>query len=328
MKYIISLLSLAVLLPTVVSAHTRWFAETELEPYAFTEQTFLFLGVWTLIVVLVVAIGTFFEYKGWFQFSFLNPTKTHAFERAASTFVMVSGTFFIIAGTHMYLFSPNLSTDFGIPVWMVVTQILVGLAFLLGIASRVAGIVLGLLWVSLFFYAGPVSALEDIWVASVAAFVTLTGNQYFSILSFSFLRKIVAPYKHYALSLLRLGTGVTLMILGLSEKIMAPEFGLNFLAEYHWNFMQLLGFNYSNYLFTISAGSVEFLFGLVFVLGIVTRLNALVVAIVFSIPLFILGPIELAGHLPHFAAIVLLLLFGNGGHFLLFQPKRRSLKRT
>jgi hypothetical protein len=46
------------------------------------------------------------------------------------------------------------------------------------------------------------------------------------------------------------------------------------------------------------------------------------VAIVFSIPLFILGPIELAGHLPHFAAIILLLLFGNGGHFRVF-PKSK-----
>ncbi|MEK9154083.1 MAG: hypothetical protein AAB798_01275, partial [Patescibacteria group bacterium] len=69
---------------------------------------------------------------------------------------------------------------------------------------------------------------------------------------------------------------------------------------------------YSDYLFTLSAGAVESLFGLIFILGVVTRLNALIVAIVFTIPLFILGPIELAGHLPHFAAVVLLLLFGGG----------------
>ncbi len=124
-----------------------------------------------------------------------------------------------------------------------------------------------------------------------------------------------------------MGTGATLMILGFSAKILAPEFGINFLATHQWNFMTLLGFNYSDYLFTLSAGAVEFLFGLIFFLGLVTRINALVVAVVFSIPLFILGPIELAGHLPHFAAVVLLLLFGSGGHFVFMGTKAPKFKR-
>ena len=119
----------------------------------------------------------------------------------------------------------------------------------------------------------------------------------------------------YALPVLRLGTGATLLVLGFTEKILHPEFGINFLRQYDWNFMQLLGFNYSDYLFTLSAGSVEALFGLIFILGIVTRLNALVVATFFTIPLFFLGPIELAGHVPHFAAVVLLLIFGAGEHW-------------
>jgi uncharacterized membrane protein YphA (DoxX/SURF4 family) len=172
-------------------------------------------------------------------------------------------------------------------------------------------------------YGGWIAAVENTWVLSIAAFITLMGNEYFSIISFSFLRTVVAPIKHYALSVLRVGTGITLMILGLTEKIFAPEYGMNFLAHHDWNFMQLLGFNYSNYLFTLSAGSIEFLFGFIFVLGIVTRLNALVVAIVFFIPLFILGPIELAGHLPHFAAVIMLLLFGSGGHFTFFNNKNK-----
>jgi len=328
MKYLITFLTVA-LMPAVTLAHTRWFAEGELEHFGPSESTALYLFVWGAIIVLVVAVGIFLERKEWLQFAFLNPKKSHVFERAASTFVMVAGAFFLIAGTHGYLFSPNLTVEAGVPMWLIVTQIFVGLAFLLGIASRIAGIVLGLLWVGLFFYVGWVPVIENIWVLSTAAFITLMGNDYFSIVSFSFMRQAVAPYKRYSLSLLRLGTGVTLMILGLSEKILAPEFGIHFLTLHDWNFMQKLGFNFSDYLFTISAGSVEFLFGLVFVLGIVTRLNAFVVATVFSIPLFILGPIELTGHLPHFAAIILLFLFGSGGHFTFFNntSNRQQLKK-
>jgi uncharacterized membrane protein YphA (DoxX/SURF4 family) len=161
-----------------------------------------------------------------------------------------------------------------------------------------------------------VSALENIWVLTTAVFIAIMGNDYFSLLGKSFFKMKLERFKPYALSVLRIGTGATLFILGFSEKILAPEYGINFLNHYHWNFMALLGFNYSDYLFVISAGTVESLFGLVFLLGIVTRLNALSVAIFFTIPMFILGPIELAGHMPHFAAVILLLLYGNGGKFV------------
>lgn len=316
------LAALILTVPTAVSAHTRWFAPTDLEPYVAAEPTSFYLTIWAIVAAAIVAVGILFERQGWFRFSFLELKEPHVFERAASTFTMVSGTFFLIAGTHHYLFSPNLTADGGIPMTIVVIQILVGLAYLLGIFPRLASLVLAMLWTTVFYYAGWVAALEDIWVLSTALFILFMGNDYFSIVSFSVLRSTFAPYKRYGLSILRLGTGTTLLVLGFSEKIIAPEFGVNFLAQYPWNFMSILGFNYSDYLFTLSAGAVESLFGLIFILGIVTRLNALVVAIVFTTPLFILGPIELAGHLPHFAAVVLLLLFGNGGHFTFFSDKK------
>jgi uncharacterized membrane protein YphA (DoxX/SURF4 family) len=84
---------------------------------------------------------------------------------------------------------------------------------------------------------------------------------------------------------------------------------------------------YTDYLFTLSAGTMEALFGLIFILGVVTRLNALAIAIFFSIPIFILGPIELAGHLPHFCAVVLLLLFGSGEHFKAAYPISKKQTR-
>lgn len=315
---------LALVSPLTVAAHTKWFAESDLPPLMINEPTTLYLSVWAAIIVGLVAIGIWFEKKRWFRFDFVLPKQPHVFERAASTFTMMVGAFFIIAGTHEYLFSPNLTAEVGIPMYLVVLEILVGFSLLLGIAPRAGGILLGLLWFALFIYSDWISALEDIWVLSTAIFIMLMGNDYFSIFSFASLRALAAPYKKYAASILRLGTGTTLMVLGLSEKILAPEYGINFLQQHDWNFMQALGFNYSDYLFTLSAGSVEFLFGLIFVLGIVTRLNALVVAIVFTIPLFILGPIELAGHLPHFAAVIMLLLFGCNGHFSFFTDKKYS----
>lgn len=318
-------------LPSLALAHTRWFAEGEVSPYATSEPTALYLVVWGAIALMIVLAGVYFERKGWFQFSFLTPRRDHAFSRAASTFSMIAGAFFLIAGTHEYLFSPNLTVESGIPFALVIAQIVIGLAFLVGAYARVAALCLGALWVSALFFTDALFLFEDIWIVSTALFIFIMGSDYFSLVPFKALAHIGERLRAYALPILRLGTGATLLILGFSEKILRPELGVNFLALHDWNFMQMLGFEwYSDYLFTLSAGAVESLFGLIFILGIMTRLNALVAAFVFTIPLFILGPIELAGHLPHFAAIVLLLLFGGGDRLtlhLLLRPRHKHRAR-
>lgn len=307
---------LLALLPSVALAHTRWFAPVEIPPIVSDEPTVLYLTVWALLAAVIVATGIYLEKRGLLQLAFLHPRRDHAFPRAASTFSMIAGAFFLIAGTHGYLFSPNLTIESGIPYTLVVLQILIGIAFLAGVYARVAALGLVLLWLASFSAVGVVAMLENVWVLSTALFILIVGSDYFSLVPWRPLAHLTRRYHDYALPLLRIGTGVTLLVLGFSEKILHPEFGINFLAQHHWNFMQLLGFEwFSDYLFTLSAGAVESLIGLIFILGLVTRLNALVLATFFAIPMFILGPIELAGHLPHFAAVVLLFLFGGGKHF-------------
>lgn len=303
-------------------AHTKWFADGALPPYSTTEPLNLYIQVWAGIIVTVILAAAFLQRFRWLELPSLNPPRAHSFERAASGFTMMVGAYFVIAGSHEYFLTPNLSVESGLPFIFILVQILVGLALLIGLGARIAAIVLALTWVASFWFTGFILGIENVWLLSTTAFIALMGNDYFSLYSNSFLRQLLAPIKRYALSILRLGTGLTLMVLGLSEKIMAPEYGINFLNLYDWNFMAILGLPYSDLLFTISAGSVEFLFGALIALGLLTRLTVFVVTIVFTIPMFILGPIELTGHLPHFAALVLILLYGNGGHILPLTPKK------
>ena len=304
---------------SVLFAHTRWFAHEPLAPLVTNEPTGLYLTVWAFICAAVVAVGIWLEKKRMFQLDWLMPKASHAFAREASVFSMVAGAFLMIGGTHEYLFSPNLSVEAGIPMTLIMLQFVLGISFLLGVFARVSALALIALWIAAFPFAGWVAMLEDVWVLSTALFILIMGNEYFSVVKFRALAHITKRYQAYALPILRMGTGLTLLTLGFSEKIMHPEFGINFLRQYDWNFMQLMGLQYSDYLFTLSAGVVESLFGLVFILGIMTRLNALVVAIFFTTPLFFLGPIELAGHVPHFAAVILILLFGAGTRFRPFK---------
>jgi uncharacterized membrane protein YphA (DoxX/SURF4 family) len=314
---------LLLLVPAPLFAHTRWFADGTVPPIVTNEPTALYLSIWAIVCAVVVAAGISLERQRMLSLAFLLPRTPHQFERAGAVFSMVAGAFLVIAGTHHYLFSPNLSVESGVPMWLITLQVLIGLSFLVRAFARISALVLGALWMLAIPIVGIEASLENIWVLSTAIFILITGNDYFSLVKFRLTAHLVRPYHDYALPILRIGTGATLLVLGFSEKILKPELGLNFLAQHDWNFMALLGVPYSDYLFTLSAGSVEALFGLVFILGVVTRLNALVVAVFFTIPLFLLGPIELAGHLPHFAAVVLLLFFGSGERLTVPYARRR-----
>ncbi len=315
--------------PAIAMAHTRWFAEGTLQPYTTMEPTSLYLLAWAVITTVIVSVGIYLERNTILRLEWIKPRLAHSFDRAAGTFSMVAGAFFVVAGTHEYLFSSNMENALGVPSYFIIAQVFIGLAFLVGAYARVAALALIALWALSIAWFGWLPMVENLWVVGTGLFILIMGNDYFSVLNVRLLKKYTQHYHAYALPLLRVCTGATLLVLGFSEKILHPEFGINFLAQYHWNFMQLLGFaGYSDYLFTLSAGSVEALLGIVFILGIMTRLNALVVATFFTIPLFILGPIELAGHLPHFAAVVMLLLFGSGDKFVLIPRVHRIAAHT
>lgn len=305
-------LGFALFSPLFALAHTRWFAEGNLPPYVTGEPTSFYLTVFGLAALTAVLVGVYFERRKWFQFGFLAPLQPHAFEHAASRFTIAVGAFFILVASHQNLFSPNLTIETGIPVWALYLQLLVGISFLVGAYPRFFALILAALWGMGFVWGGGVAMAEDVWVFSTAAFVFLMGNDHFALFPMTKLDMLVAPFKRHAHAILRIGVGLTLIALGFSEKLLHPEFGVNFLSQYHWNFFASLGM--SDYLFTLLAGSVEAFLGLVFVLGIVTRLNALVTAVFFIMPLFILGifGMELNGHFPHFVAVIVLLLFGSG----------------
>jgi len=121
--------------PLLASAHTRWFAEGEIAPLVTTEPTGLYLLGCAIVVLFVIGLAIVFERKGILSLSFLHPSGPHVFARAAATFTMVAGAFFMIAGTHEYLFSPNLTSESGVPMFLIMVQFGIGLMFLLGIVD-------------------------------------------------------------------------------------------------------------------------------------------------------------------------------------------------
>jgi len=313
---------IAFLLPLTALAHVKWFVEGDNPPIP-DENTALYLIVWALIALVVVAIGIWLDKYLQKKWRHKRHISERVHEKIDSVFGLIIGGFFLIASYQGFIFSVDIShlgiyqTQF---IWL---QALIGASFLIGFAVRVSALALIAFWIGLAFYIGPLHMLEALWVLAVGIFAFIRGRTFLKTKSF-IPDRVCNRYCDYALPILRVFVGIDLIILGFSEKILHPELALNFLAQYDWNFMQnIFGLEwFTDYLFVLSAGSMEALFGLIFVLGIVTRINALAIGIIFTIPMFILGPSELIGHMPHFTIVAMLLLFGAGSKLRLVNPNK------
>ena len=131
--------------------------------------------------------------------------------------------------------------------------------------------------------------------------------------------------QQFAVPSLRVFTGLALIVLALSEKLLNPDLGYAFLSIYDWNFMKMLGMNwYTNELFVLSAGFMELIFGINILLGFMTRVTTAVVAtfMVISNLTFVfqqhmdLAITELIGHLPIVATAIVLVVHGSGNRLL------------
>ncbi|EKD93656.1 MAG: hypothetical protein ACD_28C00103G0002, partial [uncultured bacterium] len=156
------------------------------------------------------------------------------------------------------------------------------------------------------------TALDYINMAGIAAFLALM-----TVSTHSFWYR----YHAWAVPILRVSTGAALILLAFSEKLLDPTRAVALLEKYPLNFMPFVGFHeFSNRLFILCAGATETVFGLIFLLGWIPRLNtaALAVFLVASnLSFFALGfskegGQELIGHLPVLGTALILLTYGAG----------------
>jgi len=122
-------------------------------------------------------------------------------------------------------------------------------------------------------------------------------------------------YAKLPVPIIRIGVGLTLVILALHNKLLAPNMALTFLDTHYFNFMQLMGFaSFTDIRFVFAAGIVELGVGILLIFGIATRVVAAIVFVLMGITMAILGPDELFGHMP-IMGIALLLVYQGSGRF-------------
>jgi hypothetical protein len=227
-----------------------------------------------------------------------------------------------VSGVTLHLFAPNLALGDAdaVPISSLagaiaaLAQIGIGLALFYGALTRVAAAALAALWLAGAVGFGPVLLLEHAIVPGIALTLYITGRGPFSVdatlnprLALPRLRRLP-----YAMTPLRIGTGVSLVTLAFTEKLWNLPLGLAFLERYPINFLLEWGIPLSDEAFLLAAGAVELLAGLLLVFNVYVRLGILVLWLPFNLTLAAFGWVELVGHLPIYGAMAVLAVWGWG----------------
>ncbi|WP_424929472.1 hypothetical protein [Amaricoccus tamworthensis] len=305
----IPFICLPFLLPTAATAHVRWFVEDGHDlgtvPYTLSDPA---VWAWALIAMALVATAVVLDTK---LPAFAVP-HTKVRHDVMELMRILTGMSLLLTAYDGSLIAPHLEAVGGFGLALVLLQAGIGLLLLSNHALHHAALLLLLLFLGMSIHFGFGLAVEYVNIVGIALFIL------FNALPDPALRDRLKPY---SVDVLRIFTGLSLIILGIAEKLHPAALGQAFIAEYAWNFMPLLGFDwFDDRLFVLSAGVMEVVFGTILVLGVLTRLNIFVVAVLMltsNIVFLIEGRneeamVELIGHLPIIATALILLVLGSG----------------
>lgn len=301
----------AFLNPSSGRAHVRWFVDNEnpnvanFEPYALSDPIVL---TWIAIALVLIVVAIVLDTK-LPSFPIVDTKIRHD---VMELMRILAGMSLLLTAYDGALIAPHLVASGGFGLALVFLQAVIGLLLLSNHFLHYASILIFVLFIGMIAQFGFLAAFEYVNIIGIALFL------FFNYFPSESIREQLKPY---SVDALRIFTGIALVVLGVSEKLYGAILGQAFIAEYNWNFMPALGFEFfDDRLFVLSAGVMEVVFGVILICGVVTRLNTLVIAgfMLMSNVVFLLQErkedalIELIGHLPVIATALILLLLGYG----------------
>jgi uncharacterized membrane protein YphA (DoxX/SURF4 family) len=314
MKKIHFLLAILLTVPSIVSAHVKWFVDSQevittshaLTPFYNITSKEIF--IWSIISAAVVLMFAFVDKK------IKAPKKLLAFgithEKKINRVAQIILGLFLVSVSFLWkiVILPDFHVNNLFGTVLQYVQVLIGLMFVFNLKPRTASIslVIMTLGICLSSEEGIVAVLENALLLSLGIYFFIVNSKEDST-AFTW-------HKH-AIEIVRIGTGISLITLAFTEKLLYPELSLAFLDTHHWNFMQSIAPWFTNNLFVLSTGFAEMIFGILFIMGYITRITTILIAIFFALSvttmLLQFGAWEVED-LVVYAAAVLLLFFGHG----------------
>ena len=309
-KRVLLALNVAAMLivPSTAYAHEKWFVDDSAYPLQFDLLFSLPVAVSIVVsalalVLLVVIRGVvrdpLFPDPPWLQPVNASIPAVLGIQTAISLVYMA---------VQRWLLAPTLAvTPDVIGITLLGLQLLVSLTFITGWFTRLGGAVLiGLVLVAALFF--PLSLVaEQLLFVGIGIYFLIRGRGLFQPYG-ALSRRASAFWRRYAraaLPVLRIFTGLSILWLALSEKLLNPKLALAFLdTRPEFNFMRLLGFTwFSDELFVYAAAAVEATVGILLIAGVLPRIVILFMWVPFNITIPLLPTEELLGHLPILAVM-------------------------
>lgn len=312
-------ISALVLTAGTAHAHVRWFTDPDdpamvnFSTYGLTDTPVL---IWIGIGLVLVSIAVFLD--GRLPSPPIAPSKIR--HDVMELMRILTGMSLLLTAYGGDLIAPHLSAYGTFGGVLVALQAVIGILLISNHFVHHAAILLVVLLLGTMIQFGFLRAFEYVNLVGIALFL------FFNHVPNEDLREKLKPY---SVDMLRIFTGIALVTLGISEKLTGAMLGQSFIANFEWNFMPALGFEwYTDQLFVLSAGAMEVVFGTIMILGVITRLNTFVIAafmLTSNVVFLITGEsenalTELVGHMPIIATALILLLLGYGRRLKLKNP--------
>lgn len=302
-------------MPIFPLGHVKWFIDYQMDnsnpnpiyDFSITDPAII---TWLSIVIILVVLAFFFDriVKGppkWFT-RYVKKNKAEILH----FFQICIGISLLFASHRGAILQPHYVGSEGTQ-FLEILEATTGILLIANVAVPFASILLLITYLTTFHLFSFAEAIDYINLIGIAGFLFICQNK----------NRKIKDYIKLGVPILRIFTGLALFILAFSEKLLFPERAHEFLQNYKLNFMPLLGFEgYSDTFFTLSAGAMEAAFGIILMLGLITRINVIVLTGFFlSSNLFFFlqghyeeGVVELVGHLPVIATVIILFAFGSG----------------
>ncbi|MFP5368878.1 MAG: hypothetical protein ACLGIS_19030, partial [Actinomycetes bacterium] len=231
------------------SAHVRWF--TPDGPYWEPEWDRVFS--WQVLLALLAIGGVVgaltLGQRALGDPLWPRPPMFQRLEPAAPAILGVQAAIALIyAATQLDLFVPNIELPENVLGGAIAAvAIIAGFTFITGVLTRIGALIIIGLFRLAFGYTAWYEALEQIIFVGIALYLVAVGR---GVVRFedgeeedrTDLSDRLLPY---ALPLLRWCAGISIIILGFTEKLLAPDLGVAFLQEYpHFNVPRELGWEW------------------------------------------------------------------------------------
>jgi hypothetical protein len=219
----------------------------------------------------------------------------------------------VSSASHLTLLAPNLVLHASLlGVSLAAIELLVALSFITGVLDWLGGLILvGLVGVIGVVFS-PADALEQTFWAGIGAAIAIIGRGSPGVsLPRPWIRRPNRVWVQRAQVVLRTATGVSLIVVSLTEKLWNPELGRAFLLDRpELNvFQSMPGMTwFTNDAFVLSAGLAEAAIGAMLISGFAPRLVILAMWLPFNLGIPVLPSQELLGHLPILGIMYLLLV--------------------